>query len=265
MNNKTEHASSICFKINESIFFIETDILKEISQGTRMSWAISDESKRFTILFTLNSTSKKIHIKPMIRHSIEYDISLDDLIKSSQFPNFQLPSTYEEVEQNKLGNRSSLLDIVIPDSTSQHNILIKEPVEKLSVQKKDAKEIELIRQKNEKIRIEFERKLAERQREWILQEPERKKSIIEREEYRKKKIKEQEEMQREIEEEKIRERRRKYLEKKLGVGYSIDELKKFEDAEKMERIEKERKRIAEEQRKFKEMADFHQYQRDLYR
>ena len=179
MNNKTDHESLICFKMNESTFFIETDILKEISQGKRMSWAISDESKRFTILFTLNSTSKKIHIKPMIRHSIEYDISLDDLIKSSQFPNFQLPSTYEEVERNKFGNRSSLLDIVIPDSISQHNILIKEPVEKLSVQKKDAKEIELIRQKNEKIRIEFERKLAERQREWILQEPERKKRIKE--------------------------------------------------------------------------------------
>jgi len=97
MNNdmikKNDPSDSICFILNDSRFSINCNKIKEIFDGKQKSWAFCDEAKKYTIIISLNQRTKKLHFKPLIKDSKEFEIPFNELMDYKSHPCFQIPDT----------------------------------------------------------------------------------------------------------------------------------------------------------------------------
>jgi len=97
MTGNNDRSDVICIRIHESDFNLEKQKIKEIAEGSKKMLALTDQSKKYTLI--VFSNKKMIQLKPLIRNFKEYQISYDELIQNSS-DIFHIPAPTEEISRD---------------------------------------------------------------------------------------------------------------------------------------------------------------------
>jgi hypothetical protein len=112
-------SETICVKIHGADFILEKQKIRDIADGSRNMWAVTDEMKKYSLIISLDETGKMIQLKPLICNLKEYKISYHDFLHNP-LDFFQIPETAEQLSQSSYGKTNTTSQFVTVDNEQEH-------------------------------------------------------------------------------------------------------------------------------------------------